>query len=89
MLGPPENTLPAIEKAIEIGADLIEIDIRQTSDGHLVLMHDQTVNRTTHGRGRVSDLTLDQILALEIKHDGVPRARSTLGEALQGHERAH
>ncbi len=84
LLGPPENTLPAIEKAIEIGADLIEIDIRQTSDGHLVLMHDQTVNRTTHGRGRVSDLTLDQILALEIKHDGEGVVRvPTLGEALR------
>ena len=84
LLGPPENTLPAIEKAIEVGADLIEIDIRQTRDGHLVLMHDQTVNRTTNGRGRVSDLTLDQILSLKIKHDGEGIVRvPTLRDALQ------
>ena len=63
LLGPPENTIPAIEKAIEVGADLIEIDIRQTSDGHLVLMHDATVNRTTNGSGPVSAMTLDEVLA--------------------------
>lgn len=84
LLGPPENTLPAIEKAIEVGADLIEIDIRQTLDGHLVLMHDETVHRTTNGRGRVADLTLEQILALEIVHDGEDLVRvPTLREALQ------
>ena len=69
-LGPPENTLPAIAKAIEVGADLIEIDIRETADGHLVLMHDSTVDRTTDGRGLVKELTLNEILALEVKHDG-------------------
>ncbi|XOV70944.1 MAG: glycerophosphodiester phosphodiesterase [Verrucomicrobiota bacterium] len=84
LLGPPENTLPAIEKAIEIGADLIEIDIRQTRDGHLVLMHDETVQRTTNGSGRVADLTLEQILVLEIKHDGKGIVRvPTLRDALQ------
>ena len=84
LLGPPENTLPAIEKAIEVGADLIEIDIRQTSDGHLVLMHDTTVDRTTNGRGRVSDLTHEQIRALEIVHNGEGVVRvPTLREALR------
>jgi glycerophosphoryl diester phosphodiesterase len=83
LLGPPENTLPAIEKAIEVGADLIEVDIRQTSDGHLVLMHDETVNRTTNGRGRVDKLTLKEIRALEIKHGGNETIRvPTLTEAL-------
>ena len=84
LLGPPENTLPAIEKAIEVGADLIEVDIRQTSDGHLVLMHDETVNRTTNGRGRVDRMTLEQIRALEIKHEGNETIRvPTLKEALK------
>ncbi|MBD3267768.1 hypothetical protein GF373_13950 [bacterium] len=64
-LGPPENTLPAFEKAIEIGAHLIEIDIRQTKDGHLVILHDSTVNRTTDGQGRVRDLTLKEIQQLD------------------------
>ena len=84
LLGPPENTLPAIEKAIEVGADLIEIDIRQTRDGHLVLMHDETVNRTTNGRGRVNDLSLDEIVALTIKHHGSETIRvPTLKQALE------
>ncbi len=83
LLGPPENTLPAIEKAIEVGADLIEVDIRQTADGHLVLMHDETVNRTTNGSGRVDQMTLEQIRGLEIKHDGPELIRvPTLDEAL-------
>ena len=61
----PENTLPAIRKAVELGADFIEIDIRTTKDNHLVLMHDSTVNRTTNGQGRVRDLTLAEIEKLD------------------------
>ena len=64
-LGPPENTAAAIEKAIEVGADMIEIDIRETKDGHLVIMHDSTVDRTTNGTGRVIDLTLEEIRSLD------------------------
>jgi glycerophosphoryl diester phosphodiesterase len=83
-LGPPENTIPAIEKAIEVGADLIEIDIRQTADGHLVLMHDATVDRTTNGSGRVDELTLAEMKLLEIQHDGSDDIRvPTLDEALE------
>jgi glycerophosphoryl diester phosphodiesterase len=61
----PENTLPAIKTAVALGADFVEIDIRTTKDGQYVLMHDATVNRTTDGTGRVSDLTLAQIRALD------------------------
>ncbi len=64
-LGVPENTLPAIQKAIAIGAQLIEIDIRETKDGHLILMHDETVDRTTNGSGRVDQMTLEQIRKLD------------------------
>src|SRR5262249_31801739 len=61
----PENTLPAIELAAALGADFVEIDIRTTKDGKLVLMHDATVNRTTNGKGKVSDLTLDETRKLD------------------------
>ncbi len=86
----PENTLAAIEKAIEQGADLIEIDIRQTRDGHLVLMHDATVDRTTDGSGRVADMTLAQIKRLDAGSWFHPRFAGervpTLAEALQAME---
>lgn len=61
----PENTLAAFRKAIELGLDLIEIDVRQTKDGHLVIMHDPTVDRTTNGKGRVAEMTLAEIKALD------------------------
>lgn len=54
----PENSLPAITSALQKGADIIEIDVRKTSDGHLVLLHDTTVNRTTNGSGSISSMTL-------------------------------
>ncbi|MEM6320728.1 MAG: glycerophosphodiester phosphodiesterase family protein [Bacteroidota bacterium] len=53
----PENTLVAIEKALELGVDRIEIDVHQTKDSVLVLMHDKSINRTTNGKGKVKDLT--------------------------------
>ncbi|MET0296099.1 MAG: glycerophosphodiester phosphodiesterase family protein [Microbacterium sp.] len=61
----PENTLPAISAALAAGFDYIEVDVALTADGHPVLMHDATVNRTTDGRGRVSGLTLTEIRALD------------------------
>ncbi len=64
-LAHPENTIPAFEAAIEAGADFFELDVRTTSDGRLVLMHDGTVNRTTDGAGKVRELTFDQIRALD------------------------
>ena len=57
----PENTLPAFRKAIELGCDYVEMDVRQTKDRRLVIMHDPTVDRTTNGTGRVEDLTLARI----------------------------
>ncbi|MGE3974259.1 MAG: glycerophosphodiester phosphodiesterase [Bdellovibrionales bacterium] len=61
----PENTLPAMQKAIELGADILELDIRETKDGELVVIHDDKVDRTTNGKGKVKDLTLAQIQALD------------------------
>lgn len=88
----PENTLAAIEKAIERGADAIEIDVRGTKDGHFVLMHDAGVDNTTDGTGRVSELTLAEIQALDAGSwfgDGAEFAGErvpTLAEALDAME---
>ncbi len=60
----PENTIPAIREAAEIGADFAEIDIRTTKDGRTVLVHDGTVNRTTSAKGAVRDLLYDDVVAL-------------------------
>ena len=57
----PENSLIAFQKAIELGADGIECDLRTSADGHIVLMHDATVDRTTDGSGEVCDMTLLQL----------------------------
>ncbi len=64
----PENTLAALERAIEIGCDYVEVDVRRTKDGALVIMHDSSVNRMTDGRGKVEDLTLAQIKKLRVKN---------------------
>jgi glycerophosphoryl diester phosphodiesterase len=61
----PENTLSSIERAVVIGADAVEFDVRSTFDDKLVLMHDEKVDRTTNGRGAVSSMTLDNIRRLD------------------------
>lgn len=55
----PENTLYAFEQSLKLGADVIELDLRGTLDGALVVIHDSTVDRTTDGSGRISDITLE------------------------------
>ena len=57
----PENTLAAIRKGIALGVDFVEIDVRRTADGVLVVLHDGTVNRTTNGKGRVDRLSLQEV----------------------------
>jgi glycerophosphoryl diester phosphodiesterase len=61
----PENTLPAFQAAIDAGATFFELDVRTTSDGRLVLMHDAKVDRTTNGAGAVREMTFDQIRVLD------------------------
>ena len=61
-----ENTLSCIEKGIVSGADMIEIDIHLTKDGHLLVCHDQTVDRTTNGKGKIREMTLDEIRKFRI-----------------------
>lgn len=67
----PENSLPSMKSCIDLNLDIIEIDVRETKDGHLVVMHDKTVDRTTNGKGNVSDFTLAQIRALKLMLNGV------------------
>lgn len=90
----PENTLTAIRTAIEDGADLVELDVRRTRDGALILMHDPTLDRTTDARRvyprrapwRVADFTLDEIRQLDagawkgrpFAGERVPRLEQTL-----------
>ncbi len=62
-----ENTLGSIEKAIELNVDFVEIDLRLTRDGHVVVLHDATVDRTTRGHGRIKDLTLAQVKRIKTK----------------------
>lgn len=57
----PENTLTAFQKAIEIGSDMIEFDIHLSKDGKVVVLHDETLERTTNGQGRVVDYTLKEL----------------------------
>lgn len=63
----PENSIAAIEACVAMGVDLVELDVRRTADGVLILMHDDTVDRTTDGRGRVEDLSLAQIRTLRLR----------------------
>jgi glycerophosphoryl diester phosphodiesterase len=61
----PENTLAGIDAALRLGADAIEIDVHCTADGVPVLIHDETVDRTTDGAGNVHEMTLDVVRALD------------------------
>ncbi len=60
----PENTLPAFEAALDLGMG-IEFDLAMTADGHVVVIHDETVDRTTDGSGRVSQMSLDELRELD------------------------
>ncbi len=82
--GFPENTLAAFRNSVALGVDAIEIDMRATKDGEIVIMHDTTVDRTTDGTGAVSDLTLEQIKALDAGGgERVPTYEESL-EAVKG-----
>ncbi|MFB3162143.1 glycerophosphodiester phosphodiesterase family protein [Neobacillus sp. 179-J 1A1 HS] len=61
----PENTIAAFDKGVEMKADYIEIDVQRSKDGELVIIHDNTVDRTTDGTGYVKDLTFEQIRSLD------------------------
>lgn len=82
--GFPENTLAAFRNSVALGVDAIEIDMRATKDGEIVIMHDASVDRTTDGTGNVSDLTLAEIKALDAgEGQRVPTYEESL-EAVKG-----
>jgi glycerophosphoryl diester phosphodiesterase len=68
----PENTLFAFRAAVQQGADVLEFDVRESADGRLVAIHDETVDRTTDGTGRVDELTLAELQSLDAAHSFVP-----------------
>jgi glycerophosphoryl diester phosphodiesterase len=81
----PENSLPAIENTIKMGVDIVELDIQRTKDGRFILMHDATLDRTTTGKGKVSDWTLDSIQTLRLRNGCAIKTKEkipTLEEAL-------
>ena len=65
----PENSIAAFETAIKEGADYVEMDLRTTKDGKLVLCHNETVEATTNGKGRVQDLTLEELSKLLVNNN--------------------
>jgi len=64
----PSSTMYALRRALAVGADALELDVHRSADGHLVVCHDPTVDRTTDGSGRIADLTLEQLKALDNAH---------------------
>lgn len=87
----PENSALALEHCVTLGVDMMELDVRRAKDGALVIIHDETVDRTTDGHGRVADLTLAQLKGLQLR-DNLGAAMSptltdqrilTLDEALE------
>ncbi|MEM7657592.1 MAG: glycerophosphodiester phosphodiesterase family protein [Bacteroidota bacterium] len=81
----PENSLQAIQNCIHMGVDMVEIDVRETKDGVLVLMHDLSIDRTTTGSGNIADWSFDSLRSLRLMDGlGVPTDHRvpTLEEAL-------
>lgn len=66
-----ENSAKAVTLAIENQIDMIELDVRTSKDGEMVLMHDATIERTTNGTGKVSELNYKELLSYNLYHDGV------------------
>ena len=62
----PENTLRSFRRAAEVGADAVELDLRLTRDGRLIVLHDADVDRTTNGRGPVAEMTLHELKRLDV-----------------------
>jgi glycerophosphoryl diester phosphodiesterase len=63
----PENSLEAVRRAIDMGVDMVEVDIRLTKDSVLVLMHDASIDRTTNGKGNIANFTLDELRQFRLK----------------------
>lgn len=68
----PENTLPSFDHAVAVGTHAVELDLQCTADGHLVVLHDPTVDRTTDGCGRVEEMSLEDIRRLDAGYRFTP-----------------
>ncbi len=81
----PENSLAAIREAIRLGVDIIELDVRETKDGVLVLLHDKSITRVTGKPGDVADLTYQELQQFPLLHNGQPTEERipTFEEALK------
>ena len=78
----PENTIAAIRSGISLGVDFVELDVRRTRDGHLAVMHDELVNRTTNGSGLIGEMTWDELQLLDAGHgERVPSLQAALAAA--------
>ncbi len=79
----PENTLTSLRASIKAGVDFVECDLRTTKDGHIVILHDSTVDRTTDGKGKLAELTLAEVKALTIKNstERIPTFEELLRES--------
>lgn len=66
-LNHPENSIESIKSCIKMGVDVVEIDVRKTKDGHLMLMHDESIDRTTNGKGKIADWNLKDLKKLYLK----------------------
>src|SRR6266705_1034137 len=76
-----ENTAVSFRKALEWSATGLEFDVRRCADGQLVVIHDETIDRTTNGRGRVSDLTYDELSKFDAGFGSpIPRLADVLDE---------
>ncbi|RZK35961.1 MAG: glycerophosphodiester phosphodiesterase family protein, partial [Pedobacter sp.] len=64
----PENSLNALLNCIDKGFDMMELDVKMTKDSQLVVMHDNTIDRTTNGKGKVSDFTFEEISKFKLKN---------------------
>ena len=74
----PENSLQAIQNCIDMGVDMVEIDLKKTKDGHLILMHDKTIDRTTSGKGKPDDYTLAEIRQFAMRNGAGHRTAHTV-----------
>ena len=73
----PQNTLPALLKAEDLKADFVEVDVRTTKDNKLVIMHNSDVDQTTNGKGKIRDMTLEEIKKLDAGVHSLPKFRGT------------
>ncbi|MCP8314036.1 MAG: glycerophosphodiester phosphodiesterase [archaeon] len=75
----PENTLRAIKRALELNANMIEVDVRLSKDNHIIVIHDDSVDRTTNGKGYVKDLMLEELKKLDAgKGERIPTLQEVI-----------